>query len=208
MHLYHWEEDLFFSRLVFDCTHLSKSAHILVLICLFVFQISTVGKPKMFIFTNAQVKPSFEMLVAISTALQPSNVHKRYNNCIILIHQIHKWLILLAATVLTACVVVQGKRWHWLDSTTGRLWVDSCANTSYSVQQCWNVNTKYDFSQTYSVTYAWKIKCIYLYDYVFATLMFLPQYFAKLLPSVVQSLKLLAKCIHWDHIVFFFFPSL
>ncbi len=33
--------------------------------------------------------------------------------------------------------------------------------------------------------------------------MFLPQYFAKILPSVVQSLKPLAKCIHWDHIVFF-----
>ncbi len=113
---------------------------------IFFFQSSN---PQLFIFNNVQVKlvfkPSFEMLVVISTALQPSNVHKGYNNSIILIHEIHKLLFLSAVTVLTACVVVQGKTWHWFDCNTGRLWVDSCANTSYSVQQCWNVNTKYDF---------------------------------------------------------------
>ncbi len=137
---------MFFFCLV--CLHNSPSGHILVL-SHFHFFFPKSSNPQLFIFNNVQVKlvfkPSFEMLVAISTALQSSNVHKGYNNSIILIHEIHKLLFLSAVTVLTACVVVQGKTWHWFDCNTGRLWVDSCANTSYSVQQCWNVNTKYDF---------------------------------------------------------------
>jgi len=81
----------FFFLILFLTTHFGS--HLF-----FVFQISTVGKSKMLIFTNAQLKISFEMLVAISTALQPSNVHtvRSYNNCIILIRQIDKRLILFS----------------------------------------------------------------------------------------------------------------
>lgn len=62
------------------CLHNSPSAHILVLSHFnYYYFFSKSSNPQLFIFNNVQVKlvfkPSFEMLVAISTALQPSNVH-------------------------------------------------------------------------------------------------------------------------------------
>lgn len=100
---------------------------------------------------------------------------------------------------------VQGKESDFHQTLTGRLRIDSCANTSHSVQQCWRINTKYDFQRNKKkkriiiTRMCLLAKYVYIYTITFLLLhlIFFFPFCHNISPKycllVVQSMNLLAK---------------